>query len=108
MAEPAGPELREFHKIAVRIADRRYPRLLAEVCGRLAKRDRAAVQPLDRAGQVEDHECQLDRTGATCWVLRVVPGGMEHLRVRKAPPVSLRSLPLARPSHPSMHPEACQ
>jgi hypothetical protein len=77
MAKPARPELREFHEVAIGIADRRDPRLLAQLRGRVAKRDPAAVQPFDHARQVEDHEGQLDRARAACRVLRVVLGGMD-------------------------------
>src|SRR6202034_3932567 len=54
------------------------PRVLAELGGRVAKRDPAAVQPLDHPGQVEDHECQLDRARTACRVLRVVLGRMDR------------------------------
>jgi hypothetical protein len=69
--------LGEFHEIAVRVADRGDLRLLAEVCWRVAQRDPAVLQPRDHAGQVEDHESQLDRAGAARPVLRVVLGGMD-------------------------------
>jgi hypothetical protein len=78
MAEPAGPELSEFHEVAVGVADRRNPRLLAQLRGRVTQWDPAPLQPPDHAGQVEDHEGQLDRARAACLVLRVVLGGMDR------------------------------
>ncbi|MGD0703065.1 MAG: hypothetical protein ABSA02_24660 [Trebonia sp.] len=49
MTEPAGPELREFHQIAVGVADRRERRVRAQLGRRVAERDPAAVQPDSRA-----------------------------------------------------------